>query len=451
MDGELIELFRETASPDLAQFPTERVVNLAEWAGQDLEVLLRVDGPEGTGIGWAAPAVYSRGAVSRREAGDRPNVLLIAADTLRVDYVGAYGLEPGVSASDVSLTPALDRLAAESDVWLDAFSAFNSTNPSFASLFTGLWGKNHNVYDLHTPLPSEHTTLTELFDEAGYDTLAVISARHLGDHNSGLGQGFDEIVQAREHNTAQLAVDATMNWIAEREHPFFVWLHLFDTHTPHTAPEPYASGQRPGGLAGLGPVESWVDFREPGPVIYDQPVLAGHSELYAAEVSYLDRQIDRLLDDLRGRGLMENTIIAFTADHGENLGEHRLLYRHIGLWRTTTHVPLMIRWPGAERQGRRIEGLVQSFDLYPTLGRRGRTPGAGPGRSRSAQDRGWRRAAAPGGLRGDALPLRRDGAGPGVGAMAGRRSPSDRGRPIPLRPAPRSGRGGESRRNRQPG
>ena len=71
------------------------------------------------------------------------------------------------------------------------------------------------------------------------------------------------------------------------------------------------------------------------------------------------------MDFLESRGLLRNTVVAVVADHGENLGEHGIRFRHVGLFETTTHVPLMIRWPG--RQGRRIEGLVQTIDLYPTL------------------------------------------------------------------------------------
>jgi arylsulfatase A-like enzyme len=84
-------------------------------------------------------------------------------------------------------------------------------------------------------------------------------------------------------------------------------------------------------------------------------------------VAYLDREVDRLLDFLRSRGLLETTLVAFVADHGENLEDHGVLYRHAGLWDTTTHVPMSIRWPGERRQGRRLRGLVQTLDLYPTL------------------------------------------------------------------------------------
>lgn len=379
-DGEaLTELHRVTPEPTPPGQPpfapaAERV-DLSPWAGREIELLVQVDPPAGASaerwVRWASPAVYWRGPAERAPGSRaRPNVLLIGVDTLRADHVGAFrGGEPALLGP--SLTPAIDRLAEESDVWLAAYSTFNVTNPSFASILTGLYGKNHGVYDLKTPLPAAHTTMAELFQRAGYDTLAVIAARHLGDHNSGLGQGFDTVVRADEHYAAELAVETAMDWVAGRERPFFAWVHLFDPHTPHTPPRPYALGLRPSEPAGLAGVRNWLPFRSPGAETFDQPVLAGNRHLYAGEVAYLDRQVDRLLDFLASRGLSETTLVALVSDHGENLGEHGFLYRHIGLWETTTHVPMLLRRPpagGAEKAaGRRFSGLVQTHDLFPTL------------------------------------------------------------------------------------
>ena len=105
----------------------------------------------------------------------------------------------------------------------------------------------------------------------------------------------------------------------------------------------------------------------PSPGVSPSRSWAANRDLYDGEVAYLDRQVGRLLDFLESRGLLENTIVAVVADHGENLGEHGIRYRHVGLFDTTTHVPLMIRWPGRKGEGRRIEGLVQTIDLFPTL------------------------------------------------------------------------------------
>ena len=358
-------------------FPAPATVEVGLPAGEvdEVELILEIEGQPAAAKDpvrdqvpralWGSPAVYSRKGEAQRTAAlsaDAPNVLFIGLDTVRADALGAWGREP-------SLTPSLDRLADESDVWLDAFSTFNATNPSFVSMMTGLYGKDHGVYDLMTPLPERHTTLAEVLAGASYQTFAVISARHLGHHASGLGQGFAEMVEATEHLAAELAVDSTMGWLArrDRQRPFFAWLHLFDPHTPHTPPAPYALGSRPAEAFGLSPVAAWTAFRPQGPRTFDEPVLGGHRDLYDGEIAYLDRQVGRLLDFLEGRRLLDTTIVVVVADHGESLGEHGVLYRHVGLHDTTTRVPMMIRWPDAAERGRRFAGLVQTIDLFPTL------------------------------------------------------------------------------------
>jgi arylsulfatase A-like enzyme len=368
--GKLAELYRVDAEAVGPIAPAAVEVDLSSFTGRRIDLLLQIDGAAAHAPGqpvpsvlWGSPAVYSRKAQPAAPRNGKPNLLLIGFDTLRADALGAWGRDP-------SLTPSLDHLAEESDVWLDAFSSFNVTNPSFVSIFTGLYGKNHGVYDLQTPLPRSHVTLAELLAKSGYETLALISASHLGDHNSGLAQGFAEVSTATEHYAAEMPVDLTMDWLAARAgkpRPFFIWLHLFDPHTPHTPPQPYALGFRPAAAAGLSPVRAWRTFRQPEPRGFAEPVLGGDRDLYDGEVAYLDRQAGRLLDFLASRGLLENTVVAVVADHGENLGEHGIRFRHVGLFDTTTHVPLMIRWPGREREGRRIAGLVQTIDLFPTL------------------------------------------------------------------------------------
>jgi arylsulfatase len=367
------EIFRLPVEPLSVTAPATVEVDLASWAGRQVDLLFSVDGPGGpppegqpfASVLWGSPGVYSRkagGPVLNHDPA-RPNILLIGIDTLRADAVGAWGRNP-------SLTPTLDRLAGESDVWLDTFTAFNVTNPSFTSILTGLYGKNHGVYDLQTPLPQSFLTLPELLSTKGYETLAILSAHHLGNHNSGLGQGFSDVTLAEEHFAAELPVDMTVDWLAERKdpaRPFFAWVHLFDPHTPHTPPKPYALGFRDAAAMGLAPVRNWTQFRAPGPRAFTEAVLGADKDLYYGEVAYLDHQLGRLLDWLDGHGYLENTVVVVVADHGESLGEHGIRFRHVGLHDTTTHVPMMIRWPGRERTGRKIHGLVQSIDLFPTL------------------------------------------------------------------------------------
>ena len=372
--GHPIRLWTGTAPTDPWPAGPEVVVDLGRWArreiGLHLDVRRAKNGYPDCAMVWGSPAVLSRSAPPSpgRGANAPPNVLLVAVDTLRADALGAWGRRPTV-------TPALDALAAQSDVFLDAFSTSNSTNPSFSSIHTGLYVQHHGVRDLQTPLPALHVTLAERFASAGFDTHAVLSAQHLDNVGSGLGQGFATVDEAVDHSAGRLAVDQAIEWLQRpRRKPFFLWVHLFDPHTPHMPPAPFALGQRAAAPYGLSPVASWVSFRSGGLRPFRIPSLAADRDLYLGEVAYADREIDRLLGLLESRGQLVDTLVAFVADHGENLEDHGLFYRHAGLWDTTTHVPLMIRWPdraahggSTPPKGRRLRGLVQTIDLYPTL------------------------------------------------------------------------------------
>jgi arylsulfatase len=376
------ELLREPLRRGGLFAPAERVLDLSRWEGQSIELTLEVVAAAGDeparrwqpcrGI-WGDPAVFARRATPSRPPprSRRPNVVLIGLDTFRADH--------WTSRRDhlPSLTPVLDQLATESDVWLHAYSTFNNTNPSFISIHTGLYGRSHGIYDLVTPLPDQHLTMAERFRAAGYDTAAVLSARHLLPPSSGLGQGFDQ-VDGPTHSVAaaSLVVDRAIDWIARHPDPFFLWLHFFDPHTPTLPQEPYASGLRPAEPSGLAPVESWTEFRAPEPRELATVEHGGHPDLYAGEIAYLDHHIDRLLGYLDSHGLLATTFVVVVADHGESLGEHDLLHQHFGLYEPSVHVPLVVRWPdelvpyglepGANR-GRRFEGLVQTIDLMPSL------------------------------------------------------------------------------------
>ncbi len=367
-----VELQRLVIKPESGDVGARNVVlDLAAHVGRPLRLVLQTDltGDDCTPAVartappalWASPALYQRQPAKRPPGTQvRPNIILLSMDALRADALGMGGRDP-------SLSPALDRLALESDVWPQAFATFNVTNPSFASIFTGLYGKRHGVYDLKTPLPPHHPTLAGLLRKAGYKTQALIAAHHLNDQNSGLGRGFDGFTVAERQWAAEHATDQAINWLLQQEQTFFLWLHLFDPHTPHRPPGRFAYGEQPIRPFGLSAVDAWTPFRETGKTGFSQPRLAAHRDLYDGEVAYLDRQVDRLLGFLSSRRLLERTLLIVLADHGENAGEQGIQFRHAGLWDATTRVPLLIRWPGASTVGRRLSGLAQTIDVMPTV------------------------------------------------------------------------------------
>ena len=260
-------------------------------------------------------------------------------------------------------TPALDALAEEGVVFEECYSASNYTNPSHVALLTGTHPLRTGVVSNKQRLNDTPTTLAELYRDAGYTTWAIVSARHLYDDISGLGQGFDRMYgpEGAEHRAAD-AVEKLQGWLEQRDgRPVFVWLHLFDAHWPYDPPRTDPETRAPD----LASTEPGTQAQEPGSGEEGRggigdPTL--HLANYRGEVTYLDDQLSRLF----AAEPFADGITAITSDHGESLGENGTWFSHSGLYPSTLHVPLILRYPGAPA-GRRVAQRTPSIDLGVTL------------------------------------------------------------------------------------
>jgi arylsulfatase A-like enzyme/tetratricopeptide (TPR) repeat protein len=273
----------------------------------------------------------------------RPNVLLLTIDTLRADRVGAYGAR-------TARTPALDRLAAEGLRATNAVAAAPITMPSHASLLTGLFPPAHGVRDNGSAaLPDEIVTLAERLRDAGYTSHAFVSAVVLN-RLYGLDQGFatydddlwgedaPSLFMIRERRAARTA-DRFLEWFARwraepDRRPFFAWVHFFDPHQPL---EPNAEDSE------------------------------GAASAYDAEVTGADRATGRVIESLRTAGLLDETIVVATADHGESLGEHGEATHAVFVYEATVRVPFIVRYPRRLPAGGSYHGAVRHVDFVPTL------------------------------------------------------------------------------------
>ena len=270
----------------------------------------------------------------------RRSALLITFDTTRADALGCYGneLEP---------SPNLDRLAAEGVLYERASTTIPLTLPAHSSMMTGLIPPRHSVRNNGWPLPESARTLAELARAGGIDTAAFVAAVVLDAH-LGIAQGFDTYDAPRERVDAQAShyserparevVDGAIGWLLarERERPFFLWVHVFEPHDP---------------------LQPEADFQR-GPLA-DEP--------YLGEVATADRQIGRLLEMMRAEGLLDETVVLMTADHGEAFGEHGELSHGLYCYQPTIHVPLILRYPDGYGAGERRPAPASVVDVLPTL------------------------------------------------------------------------------------
>ncbi len=335
---------------------TAATVPLDRFAGRKLRATFRLEGPPEAVCALAVPHVFARGDEPP------PVVLLVTSDTHRADHVGAAG--------GPVQTPALDALAAQGVLFRDCLTSTNVTNPSHIALMTATHPRDTGILDNYRQVGDGAPTLAERFRDAGFTTLAAVSAQHLSHAESGLGQGFDRLSapQVPQRDSAETVADL-LAWLPEFEgRPLFVWLHLFDAHTPYDPPQPFAGMYRQG--AGGDPFAPG----EPAPEGFPEPFLEatvgrpGLRDLsypdtqYRAEVSYLDERLGTVL----GHARFLDAVIAVTGDHGESLGEHGVYWDHAGLYPQTLGVPMILRWPGGPR-GAVSDVPVRQIDAGRTL------------------------------------------------------------------------------------
>jgi arylsulfatase A-like enzyme len=336
------------------------------------------------GASWQRPLSFALSILllSACAARTRPNVVLVVIDTARADRFpwGGY---------DRPTAPALTAFAREGAVYTQAFSPAPWTVPAHASLFTGQYPSLHRTDCGSLRLPDGAVTLAESFREAGYRTLGYTANPWIG-RTYNFDQGFETYAEVwrevpkggegAEDAGAALTNEKAirfLHWRHEspegRRQPFFLFINYFEPHLPYRPPDPErARLLRPG--ADRERVERLSRLGHPEEMRYilgmsdlTEEDLALLNDLYDGEIAYVDRRVGEILTALRATGILDETIVAVTADHGENIGDHHLMDHKMSVHDTLLHVPLVLRYPGSIAPGQTIGTPVQLHDLHPTL------------------------------------------------------------------------------------
>ncbi len=342
-----------------------------------------VDSPATPGHGAVRDARPGRAASHSERR--RPNVFLIVIDTLRADHLSAYGYDKATS-------PHIDALAAQGTLYEEAISAAPWTLPSHASLFTGLYVRDHHTSSEHPNLDPSYDTLAERLARAGYHT-GGFSNNVWTNPDSGLEQGFqrfEELWRLQKVRSDGISVDDpttdmgaaktdddVLSWIdgLKDDRPFFVFINFFEPHLPYRPTKPFDDDFLPAGAspALVRRMRSFYSPREYGYILNVPWMKVSERELgvlrglYDGEIAYVDSKIGELVDGLRARGLADDTVLVITSDHGEHLGENHMLGHKLSVYEPLLHVPLVLWGPGRIPAGRRIAGQVQSLDLFGTI------------------------------------------------------------------------------------
>jgi len=270
-------------------------------------------------------------------------VILISIDTLRADHLSAYGYTK-------LHTPHIDSFAQLGTLFAHAEAQVPLTLPSHTSMFTSTYPFQNRVEENGEQVPAGVVTLASVLKSRGYKTAAFIGSDFL-DRRYGLDQGFDNYDSpfglathglGRPSATAirrdgALVVRAARQWLdARRGQPVFVFVHLFDLHTPYTLPAEQA--------------------RRKGVSRYD------------AQLQYVDDLMGGFQQDLIKSGWWEKSLVVVFGDHGEGLGDHQETDHGYYVYESTLHVPLIVHWPAtAENRNSKLDNgnsaQVSNFDF----------------------------------------------------------------------------------------
>jgi arylsulfatase A-like enzyme len=226
-------------------------------------------------------------------------------------------------------------------------------------------------------------TLAEVLRNEGYSTSAFVSWVFVG-KQFGFDQGFeqfeelvpprDRVEEGSRHTIeANDFVDRVSFWAAkDPSQPFFLFLHLMDPHADYAPPIAHARLFDPKlKQTDSGTYDSFKKFIKglnPEPLSIGKRELRTITALYDGEIHYVDSQLKRLFRILQSRGLLENTLVVFTSDHGEELNDHGSMEGHgWTLYDEVLRIPLVVRFPENQHGGKRISSLVQSIDIAPTV------------------------------------------------------------------------------------
>lgn len=340
------------------------------------------------------------------------NIVVIVADSLRTDYIGTYG-------SKVE-TPNIDRLASQGVQFNQAYAENLPTLPMRRSWWTG---KYHFHEAGWQPFTSDDYLLAEVLWDQGFNSALITDTYHMHKPVYNCGRGFDTtaFIRGQEYDpwvteaenipsieespihrlkhgrgrerdelwkeryrqylknrsvqeeeddycTPRVAREA-VDWLKRKgsaqDRDFLLWVDMFDPHEPWDPPEPYRSMYKDPNYDGPDIVDP-----VPGSVkgYMTEEEVENTKNLYAGEVTFVDKYIGKIVDSLRELDLYEDTMIVFTSDHGEPFGEHGYIRKaRPRNYQNLVKIPWIMKFPDGHWAGEKVDSIVQSVDLMPTL------------------------------------------------------------------------------------
>jgi arylsulfatase A-like enzyme len=297
----------------------------------------------------------------QKDKTDRPNIIIITVDALRADHLSTYGYPYKTS-------PHIDDFADRSILFEYAYCPIPKTSASFASFMTGLHPFIHKTRPNRDSLKEKYITLAEALKLKGYYNAAVVDNANVSKHYK-FHQGFDQYIEiwneiSKKQESTPSITQKVLEFLNNNERkPFFLWAHYIETHTPYLPPEQFVE-ERPQGRI-IKKIERKIIAGE-RKYMTDDSDEGYFTSLYDGAVKYIDSEFEKITSLIFEKKYHKNSIIIFSSDHGEDLGEYNFFYNHGPLtFNASARVPLILSVPG--ERSRRIKYPVSLMDVYPTL------------------------------------------------------------------------------------
>jgi arylsulfatase A-like enzyme len=319
----------------------------------------------------ALTALFLAVSCSRIGRSGPPNVILIVVDTLRADHLTQYGYERATSR-------ALEDFSQASTLFSAAYSTSSWTQPSVASLFTGLLPSRHGVVKQSTILPAKLDTLAGLLSEAGWQSAGFSGNLFIGE-KTGFDRGFEHFVghqgKVLVYPDVGLMLEQVASWLdtgRRSRQPAFLYFQPMNCHGPYRVPAEHRSD-----LLGREPTDVF-DYNDDlmKSILKDGDLeararvtpeyLGSLADQYDTAVRYSMDAVGRLLEMLETAGLYQDSLVIVTSDHGEELFDHGGFGHGYSLFEEVVRVPLWIKLPGQSRSVT-LEAPVSLVDLFPTI------------------------------------------------------------------------------------
>ena len=295
----------------------------------------------------------------------KPNILLFGIDSLRADHTSVYGYHRDT-------TPHMARFAEGATVFEHNFSPHIPTTSGYANMLTGMdcFGTQIVALRHQGDMRPGVRPLQEILKDEGYTTSCVgfqsPSARNFDTYLNfdGWAPGPDGFSHKAENCNAVAIPE--LERLAGGEQPFFLFLRHMDPHAPYLPPAPfnrmfYHGNEFDPANTSMDPVFTFKPFCDFFASWMPSGVTDANYEIaqYDGAIAYMDTCVQTILTALETLGLVENTIVVFTADHGETLYDHECWFDHHGTYDNTLTVPMIIRYPGKMPAGKRVAGYSQ--------------------------------------------------------------------------------------------